>query len=174
MYLRGNFVSSQYQIPDGHKQWVTPQLRTAKYCHCERSEAISRLGDCFPAERGISLLAMTIHSSFVTEGLLAESDVLPIPNLIMKTRSGNQGYSGFLIETSWLSRWLIYRNLMKMARRLWFDCKKFLERPYLKVHFNPKAPNWSHLFFLYGVYWLISARNRASETIWYDIFRIVH
>jgi len=50
------------------------QLRAAKYCHCERSEAISSVGDCFPAERGISLLAMTNHSPFVTEELMAEAN----------------------------------------------------------------------------------------------------
>ncbi len=48
---------------------VLLQLHAAKECHCERTEAISNLGDCFPAGRGISLPAMTNHRPLLTEGL---------------------------------------------------------------------------------------------------------
>jgi len=48
---------------------ISFQLRAAKDCHCERSEAISALKarDCFV----VSLLAMTEHGKipFVSEGM---------------------------------------------------------------------------------------------------------
>jgi hypothetical protein len=49
------------------------QLRGAKYCHCERSEAISSLGDCFPAE--LHSLLLYDHSRSEKVGIMSVSDI---------------------------------------------------------------------------------------------------